>query len=447
MDFASTVLKSAKDLKQLKNIALEYKNEKPIFVIAGISKINQILTEICNLVLQTSEKAYLSKVELIKTKSLIIGLNLIPKNSPQQELLVQEITQLIHDLKSFLKNIHLLKQLSSDQKDYLKAYSSKISVIIVKHYFDYHKISTTTYSSEDLLTTDSQCTNKSINLSRKKTKSKLKNYNTSKKTLLISSGLSKDEKESLQKCKNTSAIIACLLNSAKLILWTPSTLINQANLKLCPDSNTNKVISFNEAQEIMNLHINGHLYIKNITTAQNCKIPTFLQNINSPNTGSTKILCEDNLSPHTIKGVYSKKNISLLTIQNNPVTSFSSSKLRLSSFINNEEIRYYYLSSSKNYTNLALNTKDSAIFNQYLKTYKNYSLEKNYCLISIIGIGLSGNYKILQTIIEKLRKAKIEVKSMQQTFPQISLNLIVKEIDHDLAIKTLYTNLFKQNAN
>lgn len=441
MDFASTVLKSAKDLKQIKTIVEKYRNEKPILVLSGISKINIILTEVCNLVLQNSDKAYLSKLELIKTKSLLFGLNLIPKNSAFQNTLIAEINDLIQDLKFFLKNIHITKELNQTQKNYIKAYSSKITAIICKNLLEHYKIQCTINLSEDLIVKELQNPSKSIQLSRKKSKQKLLK-NISKKIVIITNGLCRDSNDQLLRCKSTASLTACLLNTQKLILWTPSTVINQADPKICPQSTSNKVVSYNELQEVLNLHINGHIYIKNITTAQNCKIPTFLQNINNPETGTTKILSDDNLSPHSIKGIYTKKNISLLTINSNPTSSLQFSKLRLDEIISNADVRYYYLNSTKNYTNIALNNKDTNIFLPILKPHKNYIVEKNYCLVSVIGIGLSGNLKAIHTVIENLRKAKIEIKSMQLTFPHISFNLVIKELDHDLAVKTIYQTLF-----
>lgn len=253
-----------------------------------------------------------------------------------------------------------------------------------------------------------------------------------------------------------AAIIASSLSASSLEIWTNTSGIMTANLKIVPQAFFIKNISYEEAIELSHSSVQLLAYHM-IHPIIKTYIPIQIKNIFSPSKTGTYIHnCKSLNNRNSIIGISSIEDISLLTIKGNIMVNKIDYFNRLFKVLSNEKINVIFITQSSliysitigiNRDNIlkAKKTIDIEFFKEIEEKYINpTNIEQNLSIISIIGNHMKNFSEVSGKMFTSLSNENINIHSIAQEFNKKNISTIIEKKDFTKALNTLHEIFFEK---
>jgi aspartokinase len=426
--FTTDCFNSEQNLKKVAEIINQNSDQKPIIVVSDSNTSKKIFFEIADLVQIGTEKTYKAKIQQAQTYFLKINNALFYNNFEFETKTSIEINELFTELNSFIHSQNQNSHNSKSSHSYISNFGEKLFAKLLSNYLNFLGISTLIYYSENTINADLTNENYRIKLSESKKLFK-KNGTTSKNkneikiftSQLFSNTDGKILSFDQQNFDYSTCIIASIFNCPAIQIWTDKQNLFSTDSIVSGKNELHNQISYLEAAEFSQFG-NFNFDHKVLKFALENKTKVSFKNIFHPDQTICQINFNDNLVPHTVKAVVLKKEVSLITTQDKKIFEYEN----------------YLVSSSANGITVVV-SKDN--LKTITKNIKDAKVENGYCITTVIGEGLKGSLKSTAKILECLSKQKIEPKIILQNSQQISLNLVIKELESNLALQKIYQTI------
>lgn len=426
--FTSDCFNSDQNLIKVAEIIAQNLDQKPVIVVSDSEISRKLFHEIADLVQIGTEKTYKSKIKQAQSLFQKTNKGLFLNNFEFETKTSIDINELFSELDSY---IHSNNKINSNQKSchaYISNFGEKIFARILGNYLHFLEIKNHIYYSENFITADLIQDNIKLKLDSSKNQFK-KTYPESKSNqavkIFTSQLFNRSENEinsfNQQNFDYSTCIIASIFNVPEIQIWTDKQNIFSTDSIVSGKTEIDNQISYQEAAEF-SLFGNFNFDHKVLKFALENKLKISFKNIFQPNNTICQIDFNDKLVPHSIKAVVIKKEVYLTTSTDKQILNYDN----------------YLISNSTNGITVVTSQKNQK---EIIKKIKDAKVENGYCIVSVIGEGLKGKLKYSAKILECLSKQKIEPKLILQNNQQISLNLVIKEIESNLALQKIYQTI------
>ena len=450
MKFGGTSMGSPDSLKNVTDIIRLNLNEKPIVVVSAVSGTTDILIEIANLALK-STKGYQQKLSDLKTKHFQIVEKLFPADSNYKLDCIEILNEKFEVLTSYLTGINLIKELSPHSFDFISSYGERLSTVILSAYLNEVEIKSTFLMADQFLVTTDQASNADPILAETKKKGKpmIEKIIKAGKVPVITGFFGKSKKGHITTLGRggsdySASIIGTITNSSEIQIWTDVSGIYTTDPRICNDAKPHSLVSFREASELARFGAKV-IHPRTILPAIESRIPIYIKNTFEPTNKGTEITFDERKVPHTIKSIALKKDVTLITIETPEMLMTYGFLAKVFNLFNEYNIPVDIVATSEISVSVSIESKDYDKLVRELQKLGAVSIEKNLCIVAIVGLGLRGNLKLNAKILDGLAKLKIEAKVITQGSTQNNFSIIVKSMDAINAIQKTHKILFSKN--
>ncbi|MBF8150053.1 bifunctional aspartate kinase/homoserine dehydrogenase I [Winogradskyella sp. F6397] len=466
LKFGGTSVGSAENINKVISILdQQSKTTNIAVVVSAVGGITDKLLEAASLACDKNLD-YKQKYDTIWSihNSVIEGLFSNTKNDKalqkQQDELQELVSEKLNALKSLLNGIYLINELSPKTKDKLLSFGEDLSSTIIYHTLHSRSVDATLKNSQELITTDANFNNATVNF--KITNPKIQSFfeSNSKAIVLLPGFVSKSVNGDITTLGRggsdyTAAIIAAAMEVDELQIWTDVSGMYTTNPKLVKQAAPIVELSYKEAVELSHFGAKV-LYPPTVMPVLKKKIPIVIKNTLDPEAIGTTIT--QNVTPNgnsPVKGISNIDNVALLTLQGNGMVGVPGFSKRLFETLAQEKINIILITQSSSEHTICIGISDfdaqrakeavDAVFEYEITLHKidPIVLETNLSIIAVIGDKMKNHQGISGKMFSTLGKNNVNIRAIAQGASERNISAVIHKNDVKKALNSLHEQFFE----
>ena len=458
LKFGGTSVGSAKNINKVISILNNYSEKNIIIcVVSAVGGITDKLIGVGELAVQ-KDKSYIATFNTIKQIHIDIITELIPT---QNESVIAQVEDKLHELKSLLDGIYLINEVSPKTTDKLLSFGELLSSFIISETMKNRGIYSELKNSQELVTTNSNFTKADIDYNI--TNAKIQDYfnSASQKITILPGFISEStlgEQTTLGRGGSdfTAAVVAAALKVEILEIWTDVSGMYTANPKMVKQAFPIKTLSYQEAMELSHFGAKV-LYPPTVQPVLDLEIPIVIKNTYEPDASGTLISKQITNGNIPVKGISNVNNIALCTLQGNGMVGIPGFSKRLFETLAQQKINVILITqaSSEHSICFGIDIKDADVakttidfaFENEISLHKIDPLivEKELSIIALIGDNMKNHQGISGKMFSTLGRNNINVRAIAQGASEKNISAVIAEKDVKKALNSLHEVFFEGN--
>lgn len=450
LKFGGTSVGSAQNISRVKAI-VEGIDEQVIVVVSAVGGVTDRLIQAAKLAAEGNRECFERLDSIIESHRLIIS-ELF--DASEATRVMQLIDNDIDELKSILKGVFLIKELSKKSLESISGIGERLSSKIIAQYIP----DTQWFDSREYIKTNyeygrSQVDQEITQQLLAEVKPKL-----GKRCLFpgfISSNR-KNENTTLGRGGSdyTAAILAAAFDSSILEIWTDVDGFMTADPRVISRAYCIDKLSYAEAMELSHFGAKV-IYPPTILPVYQKNIPIKIKNTFNPEAPGTLINGQkENISNRQIKGISSIKGVSLITVQGIGMVGVTGISMRLFSSLAAKEVNVILISqaSSENSISIVIDTEQAliaqkAIEHEFkreiaLRQINNIAIDNEMAVVAIVGENMKRTTGIAGMLFNSVGKNGVNVFAIAQGASELNISFVIKEKDIKKAINVIHESFF-----
>lgn len=441
MKFGGTSVKDSARIKCAVQIIKNYLPQKPIIVFSAMGDITDRLSS-CGARAAREGVIDLAAVERLHRKTVFeLGIS------------TGEVDALLIQLKSLLKGISLIKELSGRTKDLLISFGERMCVRIISAYLKKIGIPSKYFDAWDAgIITDSvfqnaACLPESYKIIRGKFARMDKKYAF---TPVVTGFIGKDKKGNITTLGRggsdlTASILGKAVSAKEVQVWKDVDGLMTADPKFVKGAKLVNEVSFEEASELAYFGAKI-LHPRSILPAMEKNIPVRVKNSYKPGAAGT-LIKKSVSSDKLVKVITFQENITLIDIVSTRMLGLAGYLAKVFNLFEKHEISVDMIASSEVSISLTLNKDLNSEKNldnlaRELREVAAVNISKNKAMVTIIGdVGRAS--EILKTVSDVLIGNKINVQMISHGSSKVNISFIIDENQLKRAVPALHKEFFK----
>ncbi|MFQ3579473.1 MAG: bifunctional aspartate kinase/homoserine dehydrogenase I, partial [Bacteroidales bacterium] len=460
LKFGGSSVQDAKNISAVIDIILESKKTSKVLVVVSA------MGGITNLLIDTANKAsignpnYIDNITIIEKRHKDIIETLISDTKRKQEVL-DEINNLITELKNILQGIFLLKEISARTMDLVMSFGERLSAFQISKIITAKGIPAKYLDSRDVIRTDETFGYEKVKFD---ITNKLIQEAVKEEVLFIATGfIAKSEKGQTTTLGRSGsdysgAIFAGAVQAELLEIWTDVDGMMTADPRKVSRAYPIAQISYSEAMELSHFGAKV-LEPRTIQPAISQKIPIVIKNTFNPKAEGT--LITDTVTHTTgkyIRGISSIDQISLITVQGSGMKGETGIAMRLFKAIaqSNSNIILITQCSSEHSITFAVMPADENKVIEAIQHEFNLELQlglidplihsSNYSAIAAVGEGMKNTPGISARLFNALGYNGINVNTIAQGASELNITIVIDKKDNEKALNAIHESFFLSEA-
>ncbi len=443
--------------KVVKIVKDKTKNEKNLVVVcSAMGGITDLLIEMGRRA-EAGDESYQKLLNEFSKRHLYTAKKLLSSSTYKE---VEKVLKTNHEvLFNLLKGVYLVREASARTEAYILSFGERNSNYIIAKAFNENKIQTEYCDARNLISTDNEYLNATVNTS--KTRKNIKKYfrnNTNKCTVVT--GFIASEKGGLTTVLGrggsdfTASILAAELDAHTLEIWTDVDGVLSTDPRKVKEAFSLKKLSYLEAMELSHFGAKV-IYPPTIRPVMDKSIPIYIKNTFNPSHPGTKIHVKGNDSKHQLTGISAINDISLITLEGSGMQGVPGIAARLFSVLYTAQINIILITqaSSEHSITFAIASKDQktavssikTVFAQELKskTINPIKKESGFSIVAAVGEKMNHQIGIAGQLFSILGKNKINVHVIAQGSSELNISFVIKTKKLSKALKVIHKRFFR----
>ena len=460
LKFGGSSVGNAEAISKVVSIVTDsIKTEPVIVVVSAMSGVTDQLLMLAQSASQGNE-AYKTIIQNIEQKHLDAVRALLPIQ--QQSGTLSMVKQLLNELESNCEGLFMLKELSMRMQDKIISYGELLSSKIISAAFESKGIKQQWVDSRDLIKTDSNYFNATLNkeLTDKTIQAYFSLTDNNKFDLYMAPGFIASDKDDNTTTLGrggsdyTGAIYAAALKASALEIWTDVSGMMTADPRMVQNAKEIPHISYQEAMELS--HFGAKIiYPPTIQPVMHQNIPVWIKNTFEPEHSGTIIENTIANDDNFIRGISSIKDLCLLSLEGAGMVGIPGFSRRLFDALAKKFINVILItqSSSEHSICVGVNVQDAhqaklvvdAEFEQEINTQKVDPLiiEKDLSIIALVGEQMRNHPGVSGKMFGVLGRNGINVRAIAQGSSEKNITAVVASSDVKKAINVLHEEFFE----
>ena len=441
MKFGGTSLGSAERIQTAARLVAARKAHHPVVVTSAMSQITNLLIATAHAAGSQEKEIVASNLMLIRDKHFQVTEN--PEIRHEIETLLDKIDQ-------SCQRIMTAKKITPITLDDISSYGERLSSWLMTETLQSLGLKTQRFDSRDLIRTDNQFGNAEVDwpVSIEQIRSAL--------TPIMDQGIipvvtgfigstADGQTTTLGRGGSdySAAILGIALQASEIQIWTDVDGMMTCDPRLVPSARTLEKISFQEAAELAYFGAKV-LHPKTIQPAVEADIPVRILNTMNPKAPGTTILHTNEISPHSIKAIAFKKNISVINICSSRMLGPYGFLAKIFDTFAHHKVSVDVLATSE--VSVSLTVEDNAFDNaliEALKTFSNVTVVPHQTLICVVGNGLKNDIRVEQRVFDTLAQINVATELISKGASQINLTFVIRAECAEKAIVSLHNTFFQ----
>ena len=461
LKFGGTSVGSSKNIHKVIGILeSQSKDDKLAVVVSAVGGVTDKLINAAQLAVDRNS-AYKESLNDIKQIHIEIIDQLI--KTDQGSIVKEFVLAKLTNLEQLLDGLYLINELSPRTTDKLLSFGESLSSYIITEAMKHKGIPVVLKNSQDLIITDNNYTNASVNFST--TNANIQSYfKAHNNTITILPGfVSRSEDGELTTLGRggsdyTAAIIAAALDASELQIWTDVSGMYTTNPKLVKQARPIAKLSYREAVELSHFGAKV-LYPPTVQPVLDKDIPIIIKNTLAPEDSGTYITnTNGNGLAKTVKGISNINNIALLTLQGNGMVGIPGFSKRLFETLAQEKINIILITqaSSEHSICFGISEGDAEKARTAInKTFENeialhkidpIQVETGLSIIAIVGDHMKNHQGISGKMFSTLGKNNVNIRAIAQGASERNISAVIDSRDVKKALNTIHETFFEDQT-
>lgn len=438
--FGGTSVQDTAAMKRVIDIVAQHgisRSARPLVVLSACAGVTNALIRIGELALLKKTTAAHDEVSALEARHHAL-LHEFHLATNAEQSAAQQLRAIWRDLRTVIRAIELLGELTPKMKDRIASCGERASTIILtealRETLRSRRIAVEYLDAREFFKTDSSFTFARPNLREIKSRMKPVAKRLSAGTVGITQGFigstPRGETTTIGRGGSdfSAAVMGVAVQAKEIQIWTDVAGIYTCDPRICPDAYAQPSVSFEEASA-MAYYGAKVLHPETIWPAVEAKIPVRVLSSLEPKHRGTTIVAERNGTPE-ITGIAITKNIELVKVTSKH--TIPRATIARSTFEALEHDGIIPLAVSQSFDNimLAINAnKSPAALETMLRNDAKIERFGNYALISLVGHGLTTNSGIAEKLFRSIAKVNCAMISYGGKENVISLAISYEDID------------------
>jgi bifunctional aspartokinase / homoserine dehydrogenase 1 len=362
-------------------------------------------------------------------------------------------------LYNLLKGVYLVREVSPRTMDYVLSFGERNSNFIIAETMKAMGIKAEFLDARKVIKTNKDFGSAKVNFEI--TDKLIEEYFESKKgTIQIITGFIASDIGGLTTTLGrggsdyTAAIFAGALNAEVLEIWTDVDGVLTCDPRKVKKAFTLPSLSYAEAMEMSHFGAKV-IYPPTIQPALKKDIPIYIKNTFNPTFIGTLIDKEvDTTSRHTIKGISSLGNISLLKLQGNGMVGVPGVSARLFGALGSQKVNVVLISqaSSEHSICIAVIDKDAkkakeAVDTEFAKEIESMLIdpmfiENDLSVVAVVGEGMRSVPGVAGKLFESLGRNGVNIRAIAQGSSELNISFVINKKDESKALNLIHDSFF-----
>lgn len=450
LKFGGTSVGSAQNISRVKAI-VEGIDEQVVVVVSAVGGVTDRLIQAAKLAAEGNRECFERLDSIIETHRLIVSELFDASKAPH---VMQLIDAEIDELKSILKGVYLIKELSKKSLESISGIGERLSSKIIAQYIP----DTQWFDSRQYIKTNYEYGRSQVDQEITQQLLAEVKPQLGKRCLFpgfISSNR-KNENTTLGRGGSdyTAAILAAAFDSSILEIWTDVDGFMTADPRVISRAYCIDKLSYAEAMELSHFGAKV-IYPPTILPVYQKHIPIKIKNTFNPEAPGTLINGQkENISNRQIKGISSIKGVSLITVQGIGMVGVTGISMRLFSSLAAKEVNVILISqaSSENSISIVIDTEQAliaqkAIEHEFkreiaLRQINHIAIDNEMAVVAIVGENMKRTTGIAGMLFNSVGKNGVNVFAIAQGASELNISFVIKEKDIKKAINVIHESFF-----
>ncbi len=447
---------SVGSLDALKNVKLiierEFnKNEPLIVVCSAFSGITNSLLLAAEEALAQNDFSEILKTAEDKHYQIISGL--LPRTMQNPLLMLVKVS--FNEIEDILFSVKNLGELSGRIKDRLLSYGEQLSSKIIATYLQSEDFPANYKDTRELIVTDSNFGNASVDFS--KTNEKLKNWNPENQIYVVTGFISKDKNQDTTTLGRggsdyTAAILGSGLKADEIQIWTDVDGFLTADPRLVKNAFSQPELSYQEAME-MSYFGAKVIYPPTMIPAIESQIPIYIKNTFNPENSGTLIHQKSEISKGLIKGIVSIEKTCLVNITGNGMIGMKGFSGRLFNALARYEVNVILITQASSEHSISFVVSFDDEKKAKIGIYEEFDFEINsnkidepqfdneLSIISVVGENMKKTRGISGKFFSALGKNGINIIAIAQGSSELNISAVIERNELSKALNVVHDSL------
>jgi aspartokinase/homoserine dehydrogenase 1 len=441
---------SAQNISRVKAI-VEGIDEQVVVVVSAVGGVTDRLIQAAKLAAEGNRECFERLDSIIEAHRLIVS-ELFDASKALH--VMQLIDAEIDELKSILKGVYLIKELSKKSLESISGIGERLSSKIIAQYIP----DTQWFDSRQYIKTNYEYGRSQVDQEITQQLLAEVKPQLGKRCLFpgfISSNR-KNENTTLGRGGSdyTAAILAAAFDSSILEIWTDVDGFMTADPRVISRAYCIDKLSYAEAMELSHFGAKV-IYPPTILPVYQKHIPIKIKNTFNPEAPGTLINGQkENISNRQIKGISSIKGVSLITVQGIGMVGVTGISMRLFSSLAAKEVNVILISqaSSENSISIVIDTEQAliaqkAIEHEFkreiaLRQINHIAIDNEMAVVAIVGENMKRTTGIAGMLFNSVGKNGVNVFAIAQGASELNISFVIKEKDIKKAINVIHESFF-----
>jgi aspartate kinase len=437
MKFGGTSVADAVRIRTVVRLAAERIDRRPVVVVSAMSGITNLLIDLAHRALKGPTTA--QEVRARHAEALAdLGL---PADLLQEEL---------DDLRSLLKGITLVGELTPRSLDCIMSFGERLSSKVVAAAFRAAGHESSACNAYDLgLVTDERFG--SANPLESCYEPLGRAVKAVKGIPVVTGFIGKDKRGNITTLGRggsdySASILGRAVGAEEIQIWTDVDGVMTSDPKICPKARSLEVLSFMEASELAYYGAKV-VHPSTMIPAVKAKIPIRVLNTYRPEHPGTVILDRAPRSKDGVKSIAYRAHLSLITVSSMRMLMQPGFMAKIFEVFGRHEVVIDMVATSEVTVSLTTDTrKDIAPAIEELREIAEVEVEKKQAIVCLVGEGIRDEPGAVARIFETLRDAKVSTRMVSFAASNVNVSLLVAEKDVTKAVKALHERFFEGEA-
>ncbi len=455
LKFGGTSVGSVESIRKVAEILSSYKKkEKFVVVFSAMSGITNLLVEV-GYKASISDATYQHVLKTIEQKHIATAKTLIDVKS--QGKVIAYVKLLLNELHDLLHGVYLLKELSPRSNDLVLSFGERLSAYLVSEFLKQEGVNVTFLDARQVVKTDGAFGSAKVDF--KKTDRAISEYFSNLKTSIVTTGFigSTDKGETTTLGRGgsdyTASVFGAALNCDSIEIWTDVDGIMTADPRKVKHAFTLPQVSYIEAMEMSHFGAKV-IYPPTLQPAFKKKIPIWIKNTFNTSFEGTLINEETSVTDHSVKGISSIENISMLNLTGSGMVGVPGVSGRLFGALARHSINVILITqaSSEHSICFVIDSKESAqariaVEEEFVHEIKAGKIDKlhekdNLAIVAVVGDNMRHTPGIAGKLFSALGKNGINVVAIAQGSSEINLSVVIGKGDLTKALNVIHESFF-----
>ncbi|WP_394973192.1 bifunctional aspartate kinase/homoserine dehydrogenase I [uncultured Croceitalea sp.] len=458
LKFGGTSVANAQNIKQVKSIIQNTNTKKIAVVVSALGGVTDILIQ--SLVLASSQNLeYEIKLNEIEERHFTTIKNLFPINA--QSGIISYVKSELNDLETLLEGAYLIGESTDKLSDKVVSYGELLSSYIISEYFISEGLDATLKDSRELIFTDENFGNASVDFEHTYTLCNSYFSNVKEKITVVPGFVSSSSNGNATTLGRggsdfTAAILAAATNSEILEIWTDVSGMYTANPKQVKQAKCVSHISYEEAMELSHFGAKV-LYPPTIQPVLVMNIPIVIKNTFAPEDAGTLITNNKNGEGKTVRGISHVNNITLLSLEGSGMVGIPGISKRFFETLSQENISVVMITQASSEHSICVGISDNDVklattavnsaFEYEIASHKikPVLVESDLAIIALVGDNMKSHQGLSGKMFSTLGKNNVNIRAIAQGASERNISAVIRKEDVKKALNTLHEAFFEEN--